>query len=407
MKCNHSLFTHRTKKIFGCRKGYIGSMAWYQRMGINVARMITLVESRPEIWDPAETGYSDRDLKADAWLSVCTGMYPDWDSGTAALHSEILKDVKNRWWSVRDRYKKHEKDCEKSGMSPSQKKCPYQEQLRFLRTSRVLRASSGNIGAAPPTDTTASPDKDGPGQEPCDDESREGTPALEDSQRSTPDLNPTSVSPEVGEQIVSCGNTTAPASRACVSRVVTSARASRSVAAGPRRKNSKADATQEALSLLRRSETADQWDTMGTAIASRLRELSSERQWTIPPVLYTVLEIFGSPRAIADSTAIIVAMKNAAFPVQHSNRMLPAPQSFPDQPPRVSRTPVYPMHHGSPDTGYGDTASGGSPSQASFLSLMNSPLQQTSQQSTSRLCTPPNASQCIIGENSFTYTTLE
>ncbi|XP_066458146.1 uncharacterized protein [Eleutherodactylus coqui] len=407
MKCNHFLIAHRTKTIFSCRQAHFRTMAWYQRMGINVVRMITLVESRPEIWDPAEPGYSDRDLKADAWLAVCTGMYPDWDSATAAVHSEILKDVKNRWRSVRDRYKKHEKDCEKSGMSPSEKKCPHQEVLHFLRTSQALRASSGNITAAPPTVTTASPDKDGPGQESRDDEQREGTPALEDSQRSMPDLNPTSVTPEVGEQSVSCGNTTAPARRACHSREVSSERTSRSVAARPRRKNNKPDATQEALSLLQRSETEDQWDTMGNAIASRIRELSSERQWTIPPVVYTVLEIFDSQRPIADSTAIIVAMKNAAFPVQPSNRMLLAPQSFPDQPARVSRTTVYPMHHGSQDTGYGDTVSGSSPSQSSFLSLMNSPLQQTSQHSTARLCSPPNASQCSIGEGSFSYTTLQ
>ncbi|XP_066454896.1 uncharacterized protein [Eleutherodactylus coqui] len=233
-------------------------------------------------------------------------MYPNWDSATAAVHSEILKDVKNRWRFVRDRYKKHEKDCEKSGMSPSEKKCPHQEILHFLRTSRALRASSGNITAAPPTVTTASPDTDGPGQESQDDEPREGTPALEDSQCSTPDLYPTSVTPEVGEQNVSCGSTTAPASRACRSREVSSERTSRSVAAHPRRKNNKQDATQEALSLLRRSETEDQWDTMGAAIASRLHELSSERQWTIPPVLYTVLEIFGSQRPIADSSPLLL-----------------------------------------------------------------------------------------------------
>ncbi|XP_066430802.1 vomeronasal type-2 receptor 116-like [Eleutherodactylus coqui] len=48
------------------RQATFRKMAWYQRMWINVDRMITLVESRPEIWDPAEPGYSDRDIKADA-----------------------------------------------------------------------------------------------------------------------------------------------------------------------------------------------------------------------------------------------------------------------------------------------------------------------------------------------------
>ncbi|KAG9460782.1 hypothetical protein GDO78_019593, partial [Eleutherodactylus coqui] len=174
-------------------------------------------ESRPEIWDPAEPGYSDRDIKADAWNAVCTGMYPDWDSATAATQSEILKDIKNRWRSVRDHYKKHEKECEKSGMSPSKKKCPNQEILHFLRTSRALHPSSGNITAAPPTVETATADTEGQEEESRDDDIREGTPTLEDSQRSTPDLSRTSVTPEVVEQNVSRSSSAGPSSRACSS----------------------------------------------------------------------------------------------------------------------------------------------------------------------------------------------
>ncbi|XP_066430162.1 lateral signaling target protein 2 homolog [Eleutherodactylus coqui] len=327
------------------------------------------VESRPEIWDPAEPGYSDRDLKVDAWIAVCSGMYPNWDSATAALQSEIFKDIKNRWRSVRERFKKHEKDCEKSGMSPSKKKCPHQDILHFLRTSRALRPSSRNITAAPPTVETASANTEGLEQESRDDEPREGTPTLEDSQRSTPDLYPTSVTPEVGEQNVSRSSSTAPGSRAGSSREVSSERTSHSVAACPRRNNNKTDAAQEALALLRRADTEDQWDTMGATIASCIRELNSEHQWAIAPVLYAVLEVFASQRPIADSCAITLAMKNAAFAVSPSNRMLPPPQSFPDQPGRVSRTTGYPMHHVSQDTGYGDTVSGRSPSpsQSSFL----------------------------------------
>ncbi|KAG9473463.1 hypothetical protein GDO78_013580 [Eleutherodactylus coqui] len=101
-------------------------------------------------------------------------------------------------------------------MSPSEKKCPHQEVLRFLRTSRALRPSSGNITAAPPTVTTASPNKDGPGQESQDDEPREGTPTLEDSQRSTPDLYPTSLTAQVGEQNVSRSSSTALAAEQAV-----------------------------------------------------------------------------------------------------------------------------------------------------------------------------------------------
>ncbi|XP_066430932.1 uncharacterized protein [Eleutherodactylus coqui] len=367
------------------------------------------VESRPEIWDPAELGYSDRDIKADAWNAVCTEMYPDWDSATAATQSEILKDIKNRWRSVRDRYKKHEKDCEKSGMSPSKKKCPNQEILHFLRTSRALRPSSGNITAAAPTVETATADTEGQEEESRDDDITEGTPTLEDSQRSTPDLSRTSVTPEVVEQNVSRSSSAGPSSRACSSREVSSERTSRSVAAHPRRKN-KADAANEALTLLRRVDTEDQWDTMGATIASRIRELRPERQWAIAPVIYYALELFASERPIADSCTLISAMKNTGFAVPQSNRMLPTPQSFPDQPGRVPRTTGYPMHHVSQDTGYGDTVSGGSPSpsQQSFLSMMSSPVHQTSQHTTTVLYTPPSGSQSSTGDGSFiNYTTLQ
>ncbi|XP_066433956.1 uncharacterized protein [Eleutherodactylus coqui] len=344
-------------------------MAWYQRMGINAGRMILLVESKPQIWDPAEPGYSDRDIKADAWIVVCSGMYPDWYSATATVQSEILKDVKNRWRSVRDRFKKHEKECEKSVSPPSKKKCPHHDVLLFLRTSRELRPSSGNIMAAPAAVEITSGDTERPEQESRDAEPREGTPTLDDSQRSTHDLYPTSVTPEVGEQNVSRSSSTSTGSRAGSSREVSSERTSRSVAGRPRRKNNKSDAAQEALAMLRRADTEDQWDTMGAAVAAHIRELTSERQWAIAPVIYAVLEVFASQRPIADSCAIIMAMKNAAFAVSPSNRMLPPPQSFPDQPGRVSRTPGYPMHYVSQDTGYGDMVTGGSPSPSQSFSI--------------------------------------
>ncbi|XP_066461895.1 uncharacterized protein [Eleutherodactylus coqui] len=182
----------------------IEEMAWYQRMGINVSRMIMLVESKPQIWDTADEGYSDRDVKADAWLSVCSGMYPDWDTATAARQNEILKDVKNRWRSVRDRYKKHEKECEKSGSSPSKKKCPYAEELAFIRSGRQLRPTSGNVQ---PSQSASQETSEESGQQAtqlsADIEINAGTPTLDDSRLSAPDSDPNCVSIEALGQTAS------------------------------------------------------------------------------------------------------------------------------------------------------------------------------------------------------------
>ncbi|XP_066445701.1 sericin-2-like [Eleutherodactylus coqui] len=102
--------------------------------------------------------------------------------------AEKVKDVKNRWRSVRERFKKFEKDLEKSGASPSKNNCTHYDKLTFLRTSRELHPSSGNVQASQVSE---------------DAEVREGTPTLEDSQQSTPDLDASSVTPDVVEQIAS------------------------------------------------------------------------------------------------------------------------------------------------------------------------------------------------------------
>lgn len=104
------------------------------------------VETHPELWDAAAEGYSDRQAREDAWTSIFRHLYPSWDGLTAKEQGTIEKDVKNRWRSVRDRFRKEMSMEEKTGSSPSKRK-PYQyiHQLMFLRQTRQPCPTSSGL----------------------------------------------------------------------------------------------------------------------------------------------------------------------------------------------------------------------------------------------------------------------
>ncbi|KAM4045366.1 uncharacterized protein ACNLHF_009192 [Anomaloglossus baeobatrachus] len=127
-------------------------MAWFQRMKIDVAKLIAMVESMPCLWDPTCPDYMQKNKRMDCWGTICAELFPQWHEADAALQHKIELDVRKRWRSVKDRFHKIRNEGMKSGSSPKKPNFIYYDELSFLCTSRKTRETSGNVAAQTPVD---------------------------------------------------------------------------------------------------------------------------------------------------------------------------------------------------------------------------------------------------------------
>ncbi|CAJ0931717.1 unnamed protein product [Ranitomeya imitator] len=124
------------------------NMDWYDRMALDVLKMISVIEKHPEVWDRASEEYKASSSKHDAWPAIATEIYPQWPQLPKSGQKIILADIKNRWRSVTDRLVKSQRT--ESGSSPSNRRVPYADQLQFTSTSRNLHRTEGNVRAQTP-----------------------------------------------------------------------------------------------------------------------------------------------------------------------------------------------------------------------------------------------------------------
>ncbi|KAM4034445.1 uncharacterized protein ACNLHF_021072 [Anomaloglossus baeobatrachus] len=127
-------------------------MAWFQRMKIDVAKLIAMVESMPCLWDPTCPDYMQKNKRMDCWGTICAELFPQWHEADAALQHKIELDVRKRWRSVKDRFHKIRNEGMKSGSSPKKPNFIYYDELSFLCTSRKTRETSGNVAVQTPVD---------------------------------------------------------------------------------------------------------------------------------------------------------------------------------------------------------------------------------------------------------------
>ncbi|XP_044134211.1 transcriptional regulator DEF1-like [Bufo gargarizans] len=129
---------------------------------IDVEKLIVLVQERPCIWDLRAGEYQDRYKKDAAWSEITQELFaPIWektqgpsrrnlnvDIDTCSFHVFVLpvEEVKNRWRSCRDQFRKEMKHRGRSRSGPPKKR-PYlfREQLMFLRDVMELRPTEDNL----------------------------------------------------------------------------------------------------------------------------------------------------------------------------------------------------------------------------------------------------------------------
>ncbi|XP_069829786.1 uncharacterized protein [Dendropsophus ebraccatus] len=243
------------------------------------------VEQHPPIWDVNNKKYSDRHAKNEIWKQIILTLYPEWDTLTPKLKKQIGKDVRNRWRSVRDQFRKSLNDLGKSGSSPPKRKLPSSDLLQFLNIGRELRQTDGNI----PTQESA-----------CEDSNPLPSSASEDEIDTSQDVSVSQAAPcsqGDGHPSTSSG--------------------------GPRRKGRAHFQTKthsgsvmptvmekEALNMITRVEKEDHWDRLVGSIAEQIRQLPESRQWLSIPPIFELLTLFGNPSPIPNNAEILFTMRN-------------------------------------------------------------------------------------------------
>ncbi|XP_069826986.1 uncharacterized protein [Dendropsophus ebraccatus] len=269
-------------------------MASYCRMGINVPRLILLVKQQPSIWNVNHPKYRDRHSKNDIWKHICKTLYPEWNTLTPWLKKQIGKDVRNRWRSVRDQFRKYENDLGKRGSLPPKRKTSYSDILQFLHTGRELRQTEGNI----PTQESVFEDSNplpssGSGQDIATSQDvtdgQAGTSSPVDAQPSTSAAGPQC---QARARVHSKSNTCSlmPTAMGC-----------------------------EALNMIESVEKEDHWDHLGCVVAERIRQLPESRQWVSVPPMFELLNLFGKPHPIPDNAEILLTLKHLFEKHNNSN----------------------------------------------------------------------------------------
>ncbi|XP_069836819.1 uncharacterized protein [Dendropsophus ebraccatus] len=129
-----------------------------RRMELRVKDLISAVQSHPELWDPSHRGYSDRQGKTAAWSSVCRYLYPEWDSFDSRDKGILDNDVRRRWRSARDQFRREivQREFQNGAVPPSKKPYVYLEELMFLVPVLDLRPAVSN-GAEADVQTAQEP----------------------------------------------------------------------------------------------------------------------------------------------------------------------------------------------------------------------------------------------------------
>ncbi|XP_068107726.1 uncharacterized protein [Hyperolius riggenbachi] len=115
---------------------------------IDPVALIDQVERRPELWDVALDDYHNVYKKNRAWESVATFFYEKYETFDTRRKARILKMLKVKWKSLRDRFKKdHDKSKEeRSGQGLKKYRFhPMYQSLMFLVPSLEKRVTSGNV----------------------------------------------------------------------------------------------------------------------------------------------------------------------------------------------------------------------------------------------------------------------
>ncbi|XP_069831247.1 uncharacterized protein [Dendropsophus ebraccatus] len=311
------------------------------------------VEGYPCIWDLNDPKYSDRHKKHDVWSKIIRTLYPELDSYNAKMQKQICLDVRNRWRSIRDQYRKDENEVGKSGSSPAKRKCAYYEQLHFLHTGRELRPTDGNITASVfEVDDHALVSSGSAGDTGL---SQEALPGM--SHEASPQRK--HISKRCDAAIRQSGQRPRSTPQCCHSNAM----------------------ARETLSMIQRVDREDHWDQLASSIVARLRQLPESRQWRCVPALFEVMTMFANPHPIPKNNEIYFALsqvmlKKVSNPIPRTPSQLLC-NSYTTSQQSCQRMSGESISH-SIASNKPSQMSASSATRKTFLELLNSPTEQSS-----------------------------
>ncbi|XP_073399075.1 uncharacterized protein [Dendrobates tinctorius] len=118
---------------------------------INVEMLMILVQQRPELWDPRDARYANRNVKDAAWTYICRKLFPNYAKSAPDVQLGMMNDAQRRWRSCRDQYRRERQLHQKSGAGGGKKRpYIYMSQLNFLAPVMDLRPTESNLAEGDP-----------------------------------------------------------------------------------------------------------------------------------------------------------------------------------------------------------------------------------------------------------------
>ncbi|XP_071054321.1 uncharacterized protein [Onthophagus taurus] len=115
--------------------------------------LISLVQTKPVLWDKTLPIYKDRNATKNAWKDVCCEINKNFEDMEDKEKNEFGKAVIRRWTNLRDAFSKSTKKQQhfkKSGSAaPNVKKYVYNDQMQSLKKVYELRETVDSLGNTP------------------------------------------------------------------------------------------------------------------------------------------------------------------------------------------------------------------------------------------------------------------
>ncbi|XP_072281176.1 uncharacterized protein [Pyxicephalus adspersus] len=119
----------------------------FKMRNINVQELIRAIEEHPELYDTSLASYSDCYKKKEAWVEVTRRVTPHWHTMSRKERELQERQLKIRWKSLRDRFKRdlNALGSQRTGSAKKVRIHRFFEKLQFLKASMTTRKSSGNV----------------------------------------------------------------------------------------------------------------------------------------------------------------------------------------------------------------------------------------------------------------------
>lgn len=119
----------------------------FKMRNINVQELIRAIEEHPELYDTSLASYSDCYKKKEAWVEVTRRVTPHWHTMSRKERELQERQLKIRWKSLRDRFKRdlNALGSQRTGSAKKVRIHRFFEKLQFLKASMTTRKTSGNI----------------------------------------------------------------------------------------------------------------------------------------------------------------------------------------------------------------------------------------------------------------------